>query len=389
MARYVVGSVWRTRALHASNRGLDVVPAVDHAIAAYDEALKLDPVFVWALNESCSVYGLRGRREAMHGIDASRSIQEAVSRCRRAVEIDASFAYAKANGIIAQLTIVEQRVNTGQSPRDVVQTAERLIDVFRQQMPGAAVVHYWLAILGRLEATYQLDAGGDPAPALARLDASAQEHARIAPTSTVTGEVRGEAAAIRARFHLEKGEDPSPWVSEAREAFGVAIKAKPWDVGYRVRAASVETIALRWALRNGKAVEAQLDAALAPLLPVLDVERADPQLYQTLGEIRELGSAFRIQRGDDPKSEIDEGLAQIAHALSLHPHMASALACKGRLLLLRAKAATDRREAQEAARMALEAFSAAARENPLLERRERQSVDEARRLVKDDTPRPE
>ncbi len=45
MAPYIVGAVWRTRALFASDHGLDTGPAVLRGIAGYEAALRLDPAF--------------------------------------------------------------------------------------------------------------------------------------------------------------------------------------------------------------------------------------------------------------------------------------------------------------------------------------------------------
>jgi len=274
-------------------------------------------------------------------------------------------------------------VAMGQSPRDVVKEAEALIDAFQQQSPRSSVPHRFRAMLALMEATYLLESGGDPTPALLRADANTAEHARLAPTSSLTDKLRGRAATIRARLHCERGEDPSSWILEARDAFGNAMKAKPSHLEYRVGSAMVETIALRWAMQRNKATEARFDAALASVLPLLDVKRADPRLYVALGEIHELKGRFRSGRGSDAEPEITRGLAFITQALSIHPRMPGALACKGRLLLLRASMAKGESEAREAAKLSLEAFSAAARDNPLVERMDRQAIEAARRLARE------
>ncbi|MDI1479407.1 serine/threonine-protein kinase [Polyangium sp. y55x31] len=383
MAWYIAAAVWRTRVLHASDRGIDVVPAVDHAITAYDEALERDPAFVWALNESCSAYYFRAQHEFMHGIDARRSIEEGLRRCSKALEIDPSFSYAKLTAIDHRLLLAEQMVAAGQSPRDVVQEAEALIEAFQQQSPRSPVPHRFRAMLALTEATYLLESGGDPAPALLRADAGAAEHARLAPTSSLTHDLRGRAATIRARLQFECGEDPSPWILEARDAFGKAMEARPNVLKYRVWGALGETIALRWAIRRNEASDAQFDTVIASLSPLLEVARAEPRLYVALGEIHELRGQFRSGRGADAEGEIAKGLGFLTQALSMHPRMPSALACKGRLLLLRATAAKGAREAREAAKMSMEAFTAAVRENPLVERMDRQAIAAARRLAQE------
>lgn len=383
MARYVVASVWRTRALHASNRGLDVVPAVDRAIEAYDEALRLDPRFVWALNEICASYLQRSWRELAHGVDPRASIERGSTYCDQAIGVDSTFTYARITKLVLQLPLAEQRVAEGKSPKDVATEAERLLDDLQKSSPGSVMIHYYRAIVRRIEATYLLDAGDDPTPALEQLEESAKAYALLAPASTVGRELRGEAAAIRARHLLLRGEDPSRSVADARESFGKAMKEKPWDVEYRIWGAMVETLGLRWALRHDEASEAQFDAALAPLIPLLDVERANPELYRALGEIHEMRAAFRLRRGEDPTREIDDGISRVTQALSIHPRMAKALAGKARLLLLRAATSKNRPEKLAAAKMAAEAFSAAVRDNPLLERQERQGIEEAGRIAKE------
>ncbi|MDI1442713.1 serine/threonine-protein kinase [Polyangium sp. 6x1] len=381
MAPYVVGLVWRSRVMYEADRGLDVVPAVDHAIAAYDEALKRDPFFVWALNESCSSYYFRGERDFMHGIDPRKSFDEGLARCRRATEVAPDFAYAKITAIGTRVLIAEQKVSVGQSPRDIAREAEDAIEHFRQQSPGSSLVPRFRANLALSEAAYLLESGGDPTPAVARAEALIEEYARLAPGSNHAQHFRGQAASVRARSLLERGEDPSPWVKKAREELAKATEAKPWNIGYRLASAIVETLALGWALRSGQGAEAEVDAALASPKAVLDVEHADPRLHQVLGELWELRAALRMSRREDGAHEIKMGLDRIERALAIHPRMALALACKGRLFLLRASLSKERRAEQELGRKALDAFDAAIRENPLLERRERSNVEAARRLA--------
>jgi len=381
MARYVVGLVWRSRAIYQSDRGLDVVPAVDHAIAAYDEALKRDPFFVWALNESCSAYHFRAQRDFMHGIDPRRSFEEAFARCNRAMEVDPGFAYAKITAIDTRVVLAEQKVSAGQSPRDVAKEVEEALERFKQQSPGSSLVPRFLADLSLVEASYLLESGDDPTPAVVRADALVEEYARLAPTSTHAQHLRGQAASIRARFLLERGEDPSPWVKKAREELAKATEAKPWSIEVRLASAIVETLALRWVLRRGRGTGAEVDAALASPSPAFDVEHANPRLHQVLGELWELRAALRMGRREDGAREIEKGLDRIERALAIHPRMAHALACKGRLFLLRAGLSTERRMQREFGRQALDAFDAAIREDPLLERRERSNVEAARRLA--------
>ncbi|MCU0684393.1 MAG: serine/threonine protein kinase, partial [Polyangiaceae bacterium] len=146
-ARYVAGATWRTRALHASNRGLDVAPAVDHAIAAYEEALRLEPGFLWALNELCSSLTVRGRREAMRGGDPQRSIDEAVARCDRAVELDHEFLFPMANKVFALLTMVEYLSAAKRSPEGAIGAALEAVETMARRSPNARGAAFWRSSL--------------------------------------------------------------------------------------------------------------------------------------------------------------------------------------------------------------------------------------------------
>ncbi len=339
LARYVVGAVWRTRALYASNRGLAVAPAVDYAVVGYEQALRLDPGFLWALNEVCSSLTMRGRGEALRGEDPGASLRNAIAQCDRAIELDGGFTFPKASKVVAFMTMAEHLVAAGRSPASAIEGALDAVEAAVAQNPSLRWAPYWRSTLHRIDAAYALEAGGDAAPALARAEASAQELAGLLPSSPMTYQVRGEAALVRGRWLASQGQDPSASFREARDAFGRTMAARPWALDDRVWSAAVEIAALHWALRAGRAAalsEASFDAALAPLLPLLGAPRADPALYLRLAEIAELRAAFRSARGRDASASIAEGLARAQEALAVNPRLAAALACRERLLRLRA-----------------------------------------------------
>ena len=168
---------------------------------------------------------------------------------------------------------------------------------------------------------------------------------------------------------------------DARVALQRIVDETPWDIDYRILRAQAEILGARWALREGEPEGALLDDAAKPLSGATDRERARPQLYQTLAEIHELRAAFRASRREGAGDEIAKGLAMAEKALAWNPHMATALAVKGALLLLDARTARDLDAAQAAARRAREALSAARRENPLIVRDRGPLFEEATRLV--------
>ncbi len=171
----------------------------------------------------------------------------------------------------------------------------------------------------------------------------------------------------RASYLLRQGDDPTPAIEATRAFFRKSAEASPWDVDYRVDQARTEILALRWATSKSRADGALFDAALAPLRSVLDKERANPHVYQALAEIHELRAGWLLARRQRADQDLATGLVMASKALIINPHLATALASRGALHLLRARAADREAKARiEAAREAKAALEAALREDPLL-----------------------
>ncbi|MDC0741663.1 hypothetical protein [Polyangium mundeleinium] len=186
----------------------------------------------------------------------------------------------------------------------------------------------------------------------------------------------------QALYLLRQEKDPTKAIAVARGFFRKSSEASPWDVDYRVEQTRTETLALRWALANGKADSAMFDAAFAPLVPILAKERANPQVYEALAEVYELRAGWLLERKKNAENELAMGLVMANKALAIHPTLATALASKGALHLLRARAAARGAKARtQAAREAKASLEAALRENPLLARERGAALKEAERLL--------
>ncbi|XYI02187.1 hypothetical protein ACMHYB_21370 [Sorangium sp. So ce1128] len=138
---------------------------------------------------------------------------------------------------------------------------------------------------------------------------------------------------------------------------------------------------MHWATLRGKAFAAMFSAAFEPLLPLVDKERADPHIYQTLAELHELRADWLISKKKGADRDWASGLAMADKALSINSHTATALASKGALLLSQARATKREHLRREAARQAKDLLEAALRENPLLSRARSAALKEAADLL--------
>jgi serine/threonine-protein kinase len=277
--------------------------------------------------------------------------------------------------------MAEYLVEVGRDPAPSLDLARQSIEAARKLSPDWFVAFQLLAYADCYQARYELGSGSDPSVSLDRAVNATREHAKRARSESDSYEILGMAAMTRALFLLQRGEDPRPVLREAREAFQHKVDAAPWDLLFRVWRARVEIVELRWALSQRKAKDEQFQAAFAPLLPLLDKERVDPRFYQTLAEIHALRAAWLLSERKSPGESISKGLEMAAKALALNPRMATALANRGALLLVQARAAKDPEARIEAARQAEVALSAAVRENPKLEREQAQALAEVKALL--------
>jgi serine/threonine-protein kinase len=337
MARYLTGAVSRTRVFYRHDRGLDIGPDIERAVAGYEEVIRLDPTFLWALSELCSTLALQIRHRSLHGTDPKPFLEKAIEQCDRATALDPGFMPPRANKVIAYINWAEHLAGVGQAPKPAVEHALEVIEAMKKQGQNARWIPSWLTHLSRIEAAYALESGADAGPIIERAEASVAEAERLNPSSLTVLPMRGQVFAVKARWLLARGEDPTAPILVARPALRRIVEAKPWDLGYRVASAMVELTAIRAALAQGDASAAHFDAALAPLLPLLNVSRDDPRLYQTLAEIYEARASWLRGRRRAAKGDIERGLAMADEALARNPRMSAALAVKSRLLLLGAE----------------------------------------------------
>jgi len=378
MAHYLVGLAHRTAFVHHVVRGLDARGSLDKAIAAYEEAIRLDPAFLWPRNEACASYVERATSEIWRGLDPEASVKRAVAHCDEAIAMDPSFTLPATTKAYAHLRQAQYLVGRGHSPEAAVERAISAAAAVRERnKPNAAGMSAWALVF---RAHYACDSGQDPHDTLAQAEAFVREREELAKSAS-DGELMGLISLTRGRYLLRQGKDPTPEIDAARAFFHEIVLEAPWDIDYRVDAARAEVLALRWALSRGDAGRALFERALASLSPVLDEERANPQVYEVLAEVHELWAGALLDKKKYAEKEIENGFVMANKALALDSGMAAALASKGGLKLLSARGSRDAEEREKLAGEAKELLEAAFVANPLLGKEREAELAEAKRLV--------
>ncbi len=369
MAPYVVASGERARGRDLYLRGLDSRAATGRAVTAFRAAIRLDPTFVWARNDLAGTYVAQGMAEGLRGLDPTASYELAVEESTGAAALDPRSVREPMIAAAALFSEAENLVERGRDPAAVIARARAAIASGLAVAPDWADAWYDSAVLAWIEARYEVAVGRDPEAALARGEASAAEEVRRSSGEAEVDEMLGKLATIRALARLEAGGDPGPALAVARACFQRVLKLTPRDVEILVWQARAELSGLRWAARSREVDADAAGAAMAPLLALVATEQADPRPAEALAEIFEVVATSLAARGRPADDAIAGGLSRAAEALARNPHLGPALAARGGLLLARARTAKSALERRAAAREAVEAFSAAMREDPLLGRR--------------------
>ncbi|UQA60912.1 serine/threonine-protein kinase [Polyangium aurulentum] len=381
MANYALA-----RALHHHSKllvsmGQDI--SMEPAITAYQRVLELDPNFTWAVNELGQVYLAAARAAHARGQEGRELSKGALRQFDRALELDPSFASPIYSKLELLGAVVEHEIEHGKAAEaPVAELFESIVQLEQRNTVGAWRVAYWKARALGSRALQEFALARDPRPSI---DAALETIRAFAGEQPRDYYFLMEMAVCRylaALYAVQERLDPSPHLDEARRATREAAKIRgAVSIDWRTEVAKIEVVALRAALQRGKLRVEDFEAALAPLNPVLSEEHTDPRPYQVMAEILAFRAAWAQDCGRAPQKDVAAGLLMAEKALSKNPHMATAIAAKGRLHLVQARAARTHPERAEAARRAKEAFASAFQENPTLAREHGDALREAAALL--------
>lgn len=368
MAHYVEGNVTWAQISYDMVRLIDSKDIFDHAIAAYESALRLDPRFTWALTELAQVHYKKMTRDSWLGIDAAPATENAINAANRAITLDGKSPIGPYTKALPYIVVAEQLVDMGKSPEEQLALATQSTEESRKLAPKAALPLHLLCRIRRTQAQYDIAAG---APAIDSIDKArqcAKDSEALAADASETHESLAGAELLGAMLSLREKQDPLPAIEYARKEFSRAIEKDAVSPVARIGLARIEIIAIQWAMQQHKAKTEMFDAASKPLAMFLEHECDDPSIYQLMGEIFALRAVWHEDNHASPDEDITQGLVLVNKALVKNPRMANALATRAQLHLARARATRDPAKRADETRLAKVDFESAFKNNPLLER---------------------
>ncbi|MDC3955548.1 serine/threonine-protein kinase [Polyangium jinanense] len=375
-----LGTALRARAIVLLDRGEDATSALDRADRLYDEARGIfehDPT----LHDSAAyVYHLRAMDERRRGIDVAPRIESAERALDAVLAVRPRDVMAHDKRAQIYLERAEQELDRGQSPMKWLEASLGALSTAKARNPAYGGLTELRARAFLAMTRHALATGGPLRETLERADEELRILREEAPDSVTLAAMTGLVATLRAEEQLGEGADPKEPVARARAALREATVRSPHKLEIAVGAAHVELVAARHAVSQGKATNATFEAVRAPLKTWMTDKLVDPAPLAVVAESYALAAEWHVSQKKDPGEDVRAGLVMVDRALAKNPRDARALASRGRLLLARARATKEASGRREAARSAVEAFEAAVRANPLIERAHGKALGEAQTL---------
>ncbi|WP_170319725.1 serine/threonine-protein kinase [Polyangium spumosum] len=380
MAHYAMARSINNHTQILSSRGEDL--SVEPVISAYRRAIELDPSFTWAVNELGQVYLAAAGRATSRGEDVQDVVNEALRHFDRAIALDPAFAPPIHLRVQALALLVRHEIQRGRAEMaPVAALAAALTSLEQRENIDPFRKAYWRARVERLQGLRELSLGRDPRPSI---QSALDRVRRFAGDQPRDPYLLAEVACcyyLRALYEIQEGLAPDASVSTARQATSEAAKLRGGlTPDLRGMTAEIDLIAIRVAVQRRDVDADAFDAALATIRPLLSDAR-DPNPYQIAAEIHAWRASWAQQTARSSREDVAAGLLMADKALSINPHMATALLAKGLLYLVQARAAGRGAAVSDAARRAREALESAFREDHSLERQHGQALMEALALL--------
>ncbi|MEZ4296835.1 MAG: protein kinase [Polyangiaceae bacterium] len=340
--------------------------SIEPAISAYRKAVELDPRFTWAWNELGHAHLLAAEDSFLTGQVTASALEEADRCFDRASALDPAFTLAAQYKVRVAALRIEDQLLRGETSDASLDALDAAIRKLKERIDaGEWLVAYWKAKALLLRAQHELALGKSPHDPAAAARAVIQAQAGSQPVDTwLLAKLLG-SWLLEAEHALRQGQPATPALDEARRLLHdhLPAGAAPTDE-LRELGAELALLTLRDPTRPPPPNDLPFTEPLALLQPLLDRNTKFPRPDQLAAELHARRADWLSQRGQDPTPALDAGLSRAARSLAHHPRFADALATRGRLFALTARAARTPADRAAAEARARESFRDARRANP-------------------------
>jgi eukaryotic-like serine/threonine-protein kinase len=342
------------------------------AVARYERVLELDPRFVWAMNELAQTYLVQAEYDRLHGADPRPTIVRALKWLNQAMEVDPDFTlplFAKIRAVNYRLAYETEH---GIEASDTLQLQDEALTLVEKRKFGGFLPAFYGAKAARMRAVYELSRGMDPRTSLQTgLERVASFSKTGEETSYMLLEL-GELRLLQSEHQMELDVNRPLALEPLQERVKKEADKDPNDIDCHDLAARIGLFLAQLKAKEGEAQAIDFDRAFDELRVIVAKDRNDPRPYLTLADIALHRAKWLHGQKKLSSLDVAKGVAMVDKALAINPHSAKAFIVKGELLLLQAQVSAG--EDQK------DAFGAAIRENPQMEKVVAKRVEAAKAM---------
>ncbi|MBI2840831.1 MAG: protein kinase [Acidobacteria bacterium] len=365
------------RAKYESEHGKDAIGDLQAAIQSAGMAVTIQPNLTVAVNALGLAYMDRGVAELRVGKDPSASLSEAIRHLQKDAELEPDAVRPVLNLGIANYLKGSYECTHGADPRASLNAAVEALSRGAGMNPAEIYAPRFLVAAYRSLGEYGLWNGSDPRPALSDALRSYEAVLKLSPHDLISSLEACGALTIRALFEMDGGRSPEKDLASARECARRALDTDPTiSVVYQC-AGEIDIVQARWHVLNGISPDAAFERARLALMKGHQLNPVDSELCAVLADLCRWRAHSRSVHRQDPSRDIRQGLDWIEKALQIDHTNAEALATRGALYLIQARAEPDPLEKEKSLQAAKEALSQAVSFNANLAHRLAPHIEEA------------
>lgn len=378
----VLGEVLQLTGYVLQERGEDPTVPYSRALEAVEIRKENDPFEGWLLVQSAYVRLDLAKYQMATGRDPRETLATVLEAQARSVLVRPGSAAPLELLGDALIVRADHEATHGVDPGATLDEAQAAFDRALEMRPGVFSVRFKGGYSALVAAQYAWRSGGDPGPNLARALASFDDAIEGSPGLAELRPYPAAAHALRARDALDRGRSPVSALDAGTVAIDRVLAPNPIrPETLRVRA-DLELSRARWAMASGGDPAAAFSSAEESLSKALSTNPRDAASYLQRAESEYWRATWLVKLDGDPGDPLARGLEWVDRALEIKPDFADALALRGRLQLMAARATTDPTAATRAAGLARDALEASLAIDANLEWRLRGDLAEARRLAR-------
>ncbi|HNN96205.1 MAG TPA: protein kinase [Pseudomonadota bacterium] len=336
----------------------------ERASAAFQKSVEVNPMFSWAWNDFAVLHITRAEWLAMRGGEYRDELSAGIKKLERALDAEPDYYVAYSNLVDAYELLARYELERGRSPEAWIEKALETSNRSLQVNPNYYQTYRNLASIYALRAEFESASGRSPRESLERALSHIEQATRANSDDAETHRLRAQILWFLATDRRQQGQDARALLQDALSAIKRSIEVSPNQPDSYL----VELRILMLSAQGNPTAGTLLAQAHAAAHRARALSAQSPAVYVGLGTLALATAKWQLGNQRPADREITEGLAALDHALSLNPGLATALAMKGELYLLRSQGRPALPMRRQLERQALGFFAQAIERNPLLKR---------------------